>query len=80
VICDVSDAASDNIQNKIIMFLRGEPNRTAKKSKLLRYIRKPAKEVNTALETMAEAEMIVMFPGKEEGVKKQPVYIRYVMD
>jgi len=80
VICDVSDAASDNIQNKIIMFLRGEPNRTAKKSKLLRYIRKPAKEVNTALETMEEAEMIVMFQGKEEGVKKQPVYIRYVMD
>ncbi|OQB99223.1 MAG: hypothetical protein BWX78_01814 [Firmicutes bacterium ADurb.Bin099] len=80
VICDVSDAASDNIQNKIIMFLRGEPNRTAKKSKLLRYIRKPAKEVNTALETMEEAEMIVMFQGKEEGVKKQPLYIRCIMD
>jgi len=29
---------------------------------------------------MEEAEMIVLFPGKEEGVKKQPVYIRYVMD
>lgn len=80
VICDVSDAASDNIQNKIIMFLRGEPNKTATKSKVLRYIRKPAKEVNTAIETMEEAEMVVSFLGKEDSVKKQTKYIRYIMD
>ena len=74
-----SDIAS-TINERDYDVVLSEQDRYVMSPFLLKYIRKPAKEVNTALETMEEAEMIVMLQGKEEGVKKQPLYIRCIMD
>lgn len=75
VIGDVNDATSDNLQNKIIMTIRGEPNRAITKSKLLRIMRKSAREVNEALTTLALAESVIIHEETGQGSKKCTTYI-----
>ena len=75
VIGDVNDATSDNIQNKIIMAIRGEPDRKITKSKILRMMRKPAREINDALTTLEEAESVTMIEETSPGAKKPTLYI-----